>query len=152
MKRILCMAAICVLSGCAPVQRHARTPVMPAVGEMHERLSAVIKQDGFRHGVHSERGDEREFDAVSISVPMDAIKRRHESLDQLLLDIAAICLAPEFSAYQVLIEMSSADAADFQYMKSVIGPPLSARRNIRIEASRDTRSDITITMLRPKAR
>jgi hypothetical protein len=152
MKRLLAMAAVCLLLGCAPLQRRAASPNLPTVGEMHERLSMVIKQDGYRHGVRSERGEEREFDSVFISVPMDAIKRRHESLDQLLLDIASICLAPEFSEYLVLIELASNDAADFEYMKSIIAPLLSGRKNIRIEAGKDTRSDITITMGKPKGR
>lgn len=149
MKPIIIALALCVLSGCASVPRSPK-PNVPVAGEMHERLSAVIKRDGFRHGVRSERGEGREFDSVFISVPMDAIRRRHESLDQLLVDIAAICLAPEFSSYMVLIELTGADPADFDYMKSVIGPLLSGRKNIKIEASKDTRADITITMARPK--
>lgn len=152
MKRLLVLLAAWALCGCSPIQRQPGGPAVPTVGEMHERLSAVIRQDGFRHGVRGERGDDRVVDSVFISVPMDAIKRRHESLDQLLLDIAAICLAPEFAEYQVLIELSSSDVADFEYMKSVIAPPLAGRRNIRIEASKDVRNDITITMVKPKGR
>jgi hypothetical protein len=116
------------------------------IRDIHERLSQAMRRHGFNHGIRSQRNGNQDIDSIYVSVPLDALLRRHASLDGLLKDIAGICAG---SDYPILIELGARDEKDMNYMRSRLEPELGKKKNVVLENTPGSASDITITVLHP---
>jgi len=121
------------LAGCAVDQLYANRA--GASTDIQERLSAAISRNGFRHTLRSERDDSHHFDTIHISVPLDSLKRRHYSLDNLLKEVGRICALPEYSAYPIFIELGANDEEDRLFLREALLRGAGEKANIRISAA-----------------
>lgn len=120
------------LAGCAIDQLHAnRAGINP---DIQERLSSVISRNGFRHTLRSERDDNHHFDSIYVSVPLDSLKRRHYSLENLLKEVGRICALPEYSAYPIFIELGASDEEDRLFLREALLKETGEKANIRVTA------------------
>lgn len=147
--RFLLIAALLVLAstlaGCAGIPVSSKK-APPAVEELHERLSVAIRNNGFSHGIHSVREDDRDIDSIFVSIPLDSLKRRHLSLDLMLTDVARLCAKPQFADVEVQIEIGVHDEEDARYMRSLIEPQVQRAANVKVLQVKEARNELTITM------
>ena len=120
------------------------------VKDIHESLSAVIARNGFGHEIRSQRNGPREIDSILIPVSLDSLKRRHESLDNLLHEIGEVCMLPEYIQLPVMIEIGAEDEEDRMYMKSTLMLSISGRDKIQVTTNPDSASNIMITVGHPR--
>lgn len=133
------------LSGC-----HQKIPpgksTVPELNDIHERLSYIIRQHGFHHGIMSNREDNRDIDSIFVSLPLDAVKRQHPGLEKMLVMVGTICALPEYSDISVYIELGTMDEADLNFMRNTLEKALTGKSNAKIAITPGARSDITITV------
>lgn len=135
-------------AGCSNVV-HELKAARAARGEaLHERLSDVIHENGFTHGIRSIRQDGREFDTVFVSIPLDSLKRQHISLHHMLFNVARLCARPEYSSIAIQIELNAADEKDRAYMRDIVEPIVAGARNVSVIAQREAENDLVITLAR----
>lgn len=145
-RTLLAGLAIVLAAGCSNVV-HELKAARNARGEaLHERLSQVIHDNGFTHGIRSVREDQREIDTVFVSIPLDSLKRRHISLHHMLFAAARLCARPEYAAVSIRIELNAADESDREYMRGIVGPIVADARNVSLFAQREAENDFVITM------
>lgn len=137
-----------VLASCAPQQRHDQN-VTAARDDIHEKLSAVITRDGFTHGLRSQRDGWQHFDSIYVRIALDALKRRHYTLDNLMKDIGRTCALPNYSHLAIRIEIGAGDEADREYLSSMLMPAIQGKPNITVIAAPDIYNDITIAVSHP---
>lgn len=116
------------------------------ITELHERLSHAISRHGFNHGLRGTREDGRNIDSIYISISLDSLKRRHESIDQMLADVGRICTAKEFAEVNIRIELSARDDDDMLYLYGLIQPTTAGAINVQVVRVRDAVNDIVITV------
>lgn len=137
-----------VLTGCANVVHELKAARNTRSEALHERLSEVIHQNGFTHGIRSVRQDERELDTVFVSIPLDSLKRRHISLHHMLFNVARLCARPEYASVSIQIELNAADEADRIYMRDLVQPIVADARNVTVIAQREAENDLVVTLSR----
>lgn len=147
-KTLLAAAVAMILSGCASHSRHDPSSIA-AQNDVHEKLSAVITRDGFTHGLRSQRDGWQDFDSIYIRVALDALKRRHYSLDNLMKDIGRICALPNYAHLAIRIEIGAGDEADREYLNSMLLPVVAGKTNITVITAPDAYNDITIAVRHP---
>lgn len=135
------------LSGCALEPRNGgRTS---SADDMQERLSTVISRNGFSHGLRSERDAGYHLDSVYINIPLDSLKRRHYSLENLMRDVGRICSLPEYSEYPIRVEFAAGDLEDRLYLKRLLLKEISLKANILVTVESDVFNDVLITIAHP---
>lgn len=136
------------LTGCALDSRSGGRD--GSVVDIQERLSTVITRNGFAHGLRSERGGTRHVDSIYINVPLDSLKRRHYSLENLIKDIARVCTQPDFAAFPIRVEFGGGDEKDKTYMQEVFLREAGERKNIKVSITSEGYNDIEITIYHPR--
>jgi len=136
-----------VLSGCALDQLHGSRARSDT--DIQERLSSAISHNGFSHTLRSERRDDRHVDSIYISVPLDSLKRRHYSLENLIRDVAKVCSLPEYATYSIRIEFGAGDEQDRLYLKETLLKDIGEKANIRVSVEPDEYNDILISLTHP---
>lgn len=142
---VLAALVMTFVSGCAQPRRIDASAVA-AQNDIHERLSAVITRDGFSHGLRSQRDGWQDFDSIYIRVALDALKRRHSSLDNLMKDIGRICALPIYAHLPIRIEIGAGDEADRKYLYDMLMPEIEGKANITVVSAADDYNDITIAV------
>jgi hypothetical protein len=138
------------LTGCAIEPRAGGRD--RSLSDIQERLSVAISHNGFTHSLRSERDGSRHVDSIYISVPLDSLKRRHYSLENLVKDVGRICSLPEYAGDPILIIVGVGDAEDRSYLKDEFLKVLGQRPNIRVSVDSDGYNDILITVRHPGAK
>lgn len=138
--------ALSGLSGCCQKIPPGKTTV-PELSDIHERLSHTIRQHGFRHGIMSNREDNRDIDSIFVSLPLDAVKRQHPGLEKMLVMVGSICALPEYADISVHIELGTMDEADLNFMRNTLEKALAGKPNARIATTPGSLSDLTITVI-----
>lgn len=118
----------------------------PQLKDLHERLSYVIRKHGFEHGIMSRRTMTHDIDAIYIPLPLDTLKRQHDSLENLIQELAAICKLPQYDEIKVLIELGTKDKTDREYLKTRVAEAMAGQDHVRVESNPETFNDITITI------
>ena len=115
------------------------------VSDIQERLSSVISRNGFSHGLRSERDGDHHLDSIHINIPLDSLKRRHYSLENLMKDVGKVCSLPEFSALPIQIELAAGDDEDRVYLQALLLKEVGQSTNVRVTVETDVFNDILIT-------
>lgn len=136
---------LALLGGCSQKLQHGAA-TEPALSDIHERLSYIIRRQGFRHGIMSTRDDERDIDTIFVSVPLDGLKRKHPGLEKMLTMVGNICALPEYTDIAVRIELGTMDESDINFMRDIFKKTLGNKPNAEVVSVKDSRSDITITV------
>ncbi len=137
--------AFAFLAGCASVHQ-------PASGSgfssqyFHEKLSELISRDGFPHKIISERSDHANLDSIHIRFPTDSVKRRHEGLEKLLVDIARMCSLPEYSQMPVRIVVNAVEGSDGSYIRRVLETSIAKDANMSVAVSLGTIDGMVISV------
>lgn len=149
-RRYLAAGVVAVaLAGCA-VSRHK--PPDPAQGlrDIHDRLSAISTRQGFHNGIHTSEGTAGRLDYLFIRFTLDGVKRRHESLDDLLGLIGRVCASPEFAGLAIEVEVRSPEEADRRYLRDTVAGAAGNRPNIAVLPRAAGYSGIIISVTRPR--
>jgi hypothetical protein len=133
------------VASCAPVISDLKAARASHVAALHEQLSQSIHDAGFSHGIRTVREDVREIDSIFVAVPLDSLKRRHESLHRMLFNVARLCARPEFSKIAIRIELNAADAADRDYMRGIVEPIVNGMPNVVVAAQEEGAGEVVIT-------
>ena len=149
-RNVLLSLAVMVLSlaglaGCAQ-KIPLVTTTEAGASDIHERLSYTIRRHGFRHGIMSNREDNRDIDSIFVSVPLDGLKRQHPGLERMLTAVGTICALPEYADVPVRVELGTMDEADLKFMRNIFEKTLAGKTNAEIVSVSDSRSDLTITV------
>lgn len=145
-RTLLAGLAITLAAGCSNVVHELKAARNVRSEALHERLSQIIHDNGFTHGIRSVREDQREIDTVFVSIPLDSLKRRHISLHHMLFNVARLCARPEYAAVAIRIELNAVDESDREYMRDIVGPIVADARNISVFAQREAENDFVVTM------
>lgn len=137
-----------VLAGCSNVVHELKAARNQRDEALRERLSDVIHDNGFSHGIRSVRQDERELDTLFVSIPLDSLKRRHVSLHHMLFNVARLCARPEYASISIQIELNAADESDRAYLRDIVEPIVAEARNVTVIAQREAENDLVITLSR----
>lgn len=141
---ILCLAL--ALTGCASAISDLKAYRNPQKEKLHEYISESIHSYGFRHGVTSIREDEREIDTILVSIPLDSLKRQHESLHHMLFNVARLAARPEFAHLSIQIELNAGDDDDRKYMMGIVQPIIATAKNVKAIAQRDNSNDLVVSI------
>ena len=133
-----------VLPGCTALDMKSGGRLGSA-GDIQERLSAVIARNGFTHSLRSERSGGVHVDSIYISVPLDSLKRRHYSLENLMRDVGQICALPEYATLPIHVEFAAGDDEDRHYLQALLFKEVDGKRNVSITVESDFFNDILIT-------
>lgn len=136
---------VTLLGGCSQ-KMHQGTSMEPGLSDIHERLSYIIRRQGFRHGIMSTRDDDRDIDSIFVSVPLDGLKRKHPGLEKMLTMVGTICALPEYADITVRIELGTMDESDLTFMRDIFRKTLADKKNAEVVTVKDSRSDLTITV------
>lgn len=146
--RFVLLTAALVLAACAPV---VRAPVDAAMEskDIHERLSESIAADGFSHRIVSDRTAHTHHDSIHLRIPLDGMKRRHESVRKLLGNIARICALPEYSALPIRIVVATAEEEDGEFLRAVMDQEAGGRSNVSFEVNKGSGGGVLIAVTHP---
>lgn len=120
--------------------------------DIQERLSAIIGRNGFTHSLRSERDGGQHRDSVYISIPLDNLKRRHYSLENLLRDLGRVCAQPEYAALPIRVEFAAGDVSDRRYLQEQFLKEVGDKANISVSVESDLFDDILIMTAHPDPR
>lgn len=145
------LAVLLVSTACCTVDAKSAAQAK-ANEDIQERLSAAISRNGFSHALRSERGNGRHNDAIYIEIPLDNLKRRHYSLENMLRDVGRVCALPEYGALAIRVEFAAGDHSDRLYLQELFLREVADRNNIGVGIESNRYSDIVISTSHPDAK
>lgn len=140
------LSAVLLATGCSQAVRELKAARNPRGEALHERISDVIHDSGFTHGVRSLRDGDREIDSIYVAIPLDSLKRRHITLHHLLFNVARLCARPEHAKVAIRIELNALDEDDREYMRGIVEPLVAEARNVTVVPQRESNNDFVITL------
>jgi hypothetical protein len=107
----LLAASLLVLAGCTTTGDKKAAPG----GSIHEIYSHGIRKAGFTHEVRLVRENTRHFDVITVHIPLDALRRRHDSLERVLKSIGEIAAAHNLPT---LIDVQAEEEEDLEFVQA----------------------------------
>lgn len=142
---LLVTVAVIVVAACAPV-RQLDTESGREYEDIHERLSDVIARAGFSHRIVSDRSDSAHLDSIHLRIPLDGMKRRHEGVERVLIDIARVCALPEFASLPIRIVVATIDEEDGRYLRAVMDKEAGIGSNVTVQVTVGSGEGIVIAV------
>lgn len=125
---IVPLLSLAVLTaGCLP---DLRKPTAADTIDLHERISYAMRRNGYAHEIISSRTAQGEdADTITVSISLDALKRRNRSLDAMLREIGAICRMDEYRDVQISFWFFSDDTKSAEYVEKVLNQTIGSKRS-----------------------
>lgn len=144
----LIFAALAALSlgACATKRPHSEQAVVGK--DIHESISLIGNRHGFHDGIRTIRDDGRGLDYTFMRLPLDGVKTRHYSLDNVLKGIGTVIAQPEFAKLPINIEIRASDETDRLYMRDALTHAIAGRASVDVNLRPATYSGIVITVAR----
>lgn len=142
------LATLLMTAGCITVDN--RKCAQAEGHDLHEYLSDIMRKHGYTHEIVSSRTPQDETDSVSVSISMDALKRRNRTLETMLREIGALCRRAEFADVPITFWFFSDDSAAGEYVEEILNQSIGANRSWVMEhdskLERELKSRLVIRM------
>lgn len=129
----LLLALALLTAGCVPLE--TKRSVTPGEhGDLDERISAVMRRNGYSHEVHSFRTAQGvDDDFISIHISLDALRRHNRVLEKMLREIGAVCQREEYAHIPVTFKFFTDDSDSGEYVEKILNQALGQRRSWILE-------------------
>lgn len=127
---LLAAAVLFSLGGCA-----AKRPLPEASvsgKDIHDRISIVSSRHGFDDGLRTLHDSVREVDYTVVRFPLDGVKTRHYSLENLLKGIGGVLAQPEFAGLPIRIEIRAEDEADRIFLRDALTRAIAGKAEVDV--------------------
>lgn len=138
------------LAGCA-ARRPAPDPTVRA-RDIHEGITIVGNRHGFHSGIHKQRDAGRDIDYTYVRLPLDGVKMRHYSLENMLKGIGHLIAQPEFSRLPIKVEIRASEEADRLFLRDTLTEAIHGKASVDVKLRPAPYSGIVIAVARTEIR
>lgn len=132
-KSLIAVLALALLAtACIPLEKRYANPADSS--DLHERISAIMRKNGYAHEIHSFRSAQgADDDFISVHISLDALRRHNRMLEKMLKEIGAVCQADAFKDIPLAFRFFTDDSENAEYVQKILSLSLGENRSWILE-------------------